>query len=277
MQRFRTVECDGPTRSTRRRWVSAAVWLPAAVVLGGALVAGPQETESADETIRLTRDAIDRYHKVRELIGRETAQLAEDKVFLADEIELVTAQIEETRRQIAESETTIAETAKRVEKLETEEKDLEAATASLVEVIPGLEERTKELVKRVPAPAFDITSLARQRLPENPAESDEKLSVRFSAVAGVLTLLDRFNTEVHSTPEIRTLQNGQDARVTSLYIGLSHAFYVNGEGTSAGRGVPSPDGYVWSPLDEAAEAVQRCVQIKNGKAAEFVQLPITID
>jgi hypothetical protein len=278
MERSRTVEGEGTARGARPRWSTIAVGVPAALVLGGALVAGPQETEvGPGDTIGLTREAMKEFLQLRDLISQETVKLADEKEFLADEIDLVTAQIEATRASIEETLGRIDETSKKVSELEEENESLKAATASLVEVIPGLEKRTKELIARIPAPAYELTSLPRQLLPENPDESDEKLSTRFSSVAGVLTLLDKFNTDIHSTSEIRELANGREELVTALYFGLSQAYYVNGDGTAAGRGVPSDEGYVWTSLDEAAQAVQLCVKIKNGQAAEFVQLPITID
>ena len=78
----------------------------------------------------------------------------------------------------------------------------------------------QELLKRVPAPAYEITSIARQQIPEDPETTKEGLARRFGAVAGVLTLLDKFNTDIHAESEIRTLQSGQDALVTVLYLGL---------------------------------------------------------
>jgi len=276
MGRFQAVEGEGRARP---RWAALAIGLSAAAVLGGALVAGPQEPDSEDPAIMLTRAAMEEYVQVRDLIGKETAQLATDKEFLADQIDLVTRQIESTRAEVEKVGASIEEMATKQTELEAQNTALEQATSSLVSVIAGLEERTKELLLRLPDPIREsevVRSLS-ANIPEDPADTKLGLSRRFINVIGILNAVDKFNTDVHEVSELRTLPDGSSARVTVLYLGISQAYYVNGDGTVAGRGVPGEAGFEWMPLDEAASAVQQAVAIKNGKSAVFVQLPITID
>lgn len=275
MERPNEVLGEKASASERRRWTTLAIGLPAVLLIGGAVAGRTQE--SAGETIDLTRASLEQYIDLRKLISAETVALQDDLDFLSDEIDLVTAQIEARKEEIKELNSGIEDSADKVLELEEEEAALRAATATLEEVIPDLEARTKELLKRVPAPAYEITSIARQQIPEDPETTKEGLARRFGAVAGVLTLLDKFNTDIHAESEIRTLQSGQDALVTVLYLGLSLAYYVNDDGTAAGRGTPSADGYQWEPLDGAAAELQLGVQIKNGQAAQFVRLPITVE
>ena len=275
MERPNEVLGEKASADERRRWTTLAIGLPAVLLIGGAVAGRTQE--SAGETIDLTRASLEQYIDLRKLISAETVALQDDLDFLSDEIDLVAAQIEARKDEIKELNSGIEDSADKVLELEEEEAALRAATATLEEVIPDLEARTKELLKRVPAPAYEITSIARQQIPEDPETTKEGLARRFGAVAGVLTLLDKFNTDIHAESEVRTLQSGQDALVTVLYLGLSLAYYVNDDGTAAGRGTPSADGYQWEPLDGAAAELQLGVQIKNGQAAEFVRLPITVE
>ncbi|MEM1447961.1 MAG: DUF3450 family protein, partial [Planctomycetota bacterium] len=237
MERPNEVLGEKASASERRRWTTLAIGLPAVLLIGGAVAGRTQE--SAGETIDLTRASLEQYIDLRKLISAETVALQDDLDFLSDEIDLVTAQIEARKEEIKELNSGIEDSADKVLELEEEEGALRAATATLEEVIPDLEARTKELLKRVPAPAYEITSIARQQIPEDPETTKEGLARRFGAVAGVLTLLDKFNTDIHAESEIRTLQSGQDALVTVLYLGLSLAYYVNDDGTAAGRGTPS--------------------------------------
>ncbi|MEM6675431.1 MAG: DUF3450 family protein [Planctomycetota bacterium] len=274
MKRTRSVHHSNAARPFRARWVALVLGVPATFALGGSLAAGPQEQESRGA---LGRAAIEEYIQTRDLIGKEKANLATQLEFLTDRIDLVTRQIEATREEIEKTRSSIEETTTKREELEAENKALEDASSSLDSVIASLEARTKELAKRLPQPIAETINIFLVKIPEDPETTKLGLSERFKNVVAVLNFVDKYNTDVHAESEIRELQTGQSAQVTALYLGISQAYYVNGDGTAAGRGLPSEAGFVWEPLNEAAPAVQKAVQIKNGQVAEFVQLPITVE
>ena len=76
----------------------------------------------------------------------------------------------------------------------------------------------------------------------------------------------------------RDLANGSSAEVTTMYLGISEGFFVNGTGDAAGRGVPSPDGFVWTPINESAEAVANAIAVFNqSDPAAYTHLPVVLN
>ncbi len=89
--------------------------------------------------------------------------------------------------------------------------------------------------------------------------------------------VNKFNREITVTSEVRELPDGTSAEVTALYVGISTAYYVSRDGSAAGMGTASPDGWVWTPAnDDAAQIAKAIAILKNEQVASFVKLPIDI-
>jgi hypothetical protein len=154
---------------------------------------------------------------------------------------------------------------------------LKDASASLIGALESLEERTKELLKRLPDPVCQRVKPLRQRLPEKSAETKLSVSERFQNVVGILNEVDKFNREITLTSEVRTLPDGPSVEVVAVYIGIGQAFYASADGTVAGIGTAQKDGWVWKPDNTAGPRIAEAIAIlKNEKVAKFVQLPIEI-
>lgn len=262
------------------RALGALALAGATVLLASSLVAHPQAQEPQDSKVELTRAAMEQYVTLRGAIGKEKAQLAEDKEFLADQIAILTEQVAMERAAVDALKGEIDDTSARTAELEAEEGELKAATASLEAVIGDLEERAAGLVTLMPAPLRenDVFSALVSGLPKDPAETKLSLSSRFVNVTGILDAADKFNADVHVANENRELGNGDSVNVDVLYLGVSAAFYVNQDGTIGGTGRPGPEGYVWRQDDAAAPAIQAAIAMKEGDtAAAFVQLPVKVD
>jgi hypothetical protein len=97
-------------------------------------------------------------------------------------------------------------------------------------------------------------------------------------VIGILNEVNKFNrSEITVTSEVRKLAGGSSAEVTALYIGLGQAFYTGSNGTVAGVGHPSEDGWIWEPAnDAAAEIAEAIAVLKNEKVASFIPLPVKV-
>jgi len=75
---------------------------------------------------------------------------------------------------------------------------------------------------------------------------------------------------------LHTLSNGETKEVTTLYIGLSQAFYLTTN--DAGCGEPSANGWVWKSKPELANTVRKAVNAvqDNSANARPVELPLTL-
>ena len=49
-----------------------------------------------------------------------------------------------------------------------------------------------------------------------------------------------------------SLSDGQDHVAKQVYLGLSHGWYITADQSFAAAGKPGPDGWLWTPVTDAA-------------------------
>jgi hypothetical protein len=240
-----------PSRHDETRTPPRTGALAAAIALALLLPAATaQEREDRIETARAT---LEKWLLTQQLIAKEKADWALGRQTLQDQIELVQRELDAERAR------------------------LETATASLADAAGVLEQRTRELLLRLPEPIRVRVRPLSQRLPEKPEEQRPALGPRFETVVGLLNEVDKFQREVTLTSEVRELGDGTAAEVTALYLGLGQGWYVGVGGRVAGVGRAEPEGWTWSALNGAAPAVAEAIAIlKNEKVARFVPLPLGV-
>lgn len=257
---------------------------------GSALVLSPlararQEGDEAarraavtTEAIGDTRATLERWVETRRILSQEKLDRSLGREVLQDRIRLVEREISGLRASIESAQASLAESDRKREELLAEKQRLVQASSGLVEVVARLEQRSRELLVRVPEPIRERVKPLSQLLPTDPAEAKVTLDQRFRNVLGILNELDKFAREITLVSEVRALADGTSAEVTTLYLGISHGFYVNGSGTLAGVGRGTANGFEWTPATDAAPAIAAAIAILNNeRVAEFVALPIRID
>jgi hypothetical protein len=233
---------------------------------------------SARESIDNVRAAMEKWVETRRVISKERQEWALGREILNERIELVQRQIASLREEMGKAEESISEADKKRVELVKENDELKNAAETLAGIVAQLEVRTLALVKRLPDPIRDRIKPLTQRLPADPAETKLSLAMRFQNVIGILNEVNKFNRAIEMTSEVRTLDDGTVAEVTALYIGLGQAYYTGANGTLAGVGRPSEDGWRWEPANDAATGIAEAVAIlKNEKGASFVPLPVKVE
>jgi FtsZ-binding cell division protein ZapB len=246
----------------------------AAETAGEKPTAGPAE---AAPTVDDTRKALEKWVETRRLIAREKRDWALGREMLNERIALVKREIESLRTRIADAEESISEAEKKRESLIEENDKLKAASADLKNTVIALENRTTELLQRLPESIRANVRQLSQQFPEDPDDSKLSLGIRFQNVVGVLNYLNKRNRDITVTSEVRDLKDGTSAEVTTVYVGISQAYYVSADGSLAGVGTATADGWVWTPANEAAAPIAQAIAIlKNEKVAEFVRLPVEV-
>ncbi len=224
-----------------------------------------------------TRKALEKWVETRRLIAEEKRDWALGREMLNERIELVKREIASLRDKIRNAEESIGEAEKkRADLVETNDK-LKTASDQLNETVIAMENRTRELLQRLPdSIRADVKPLS-QQFPEKPEESKLSLGIRFQNVVGVLNHLNKRNRDITVTSEVREFEDGTSAEVTTLYVGISQAYYVSADATLAGVGTATDEGWVWMPVNEAAPQIALAVAIlKNEKVASFVRLPVEV-
>jgi FtsZ-binding cell division protein ZapB len=231
----------------------------------------------ARDSIKGARTALEKMVQTRQAISKEKQDWALAQEMLDERIKLVQREIESLREKIGQAEKSISDTDKKRSELMEENDKLKGAAESLKGIVTKLEARTIALNKRLPDPIRERIKPLSQQLPEDPNETKLSLSQRFQNVIGILNEVNKFNREPTVTSEVRTLADGKVAEVTALYIGLGQAYYVGANGTVAGVGRPSEDGWKWESVNDEADEITDVIAImKNEKVASFVPLPVKV-
>jgi len=242
-------------------------------LLAALLAAASTAPALADET-RQTQDILAQWVETRKQTFETKAKWAEEKRILGDMIQLLEREKEQYSARIEELESDAdAIESERASLVESRER-LRAFDKTLAARIPKYESQVRALLQRLPAPLLnDLDKLAR-RLPAPDEDSRRPNSQRLLTLVGILNQVEKFDNEVSLVSEIRTREGGS-VEVKTVYFGLAGAFYVGGNGRTAGLGLPGPDGWEWREDPSLAEAATELVAVYEGaREAAFVPLPV---
>jgi len=229
------------------------------------------------DSIEGVRAALEKMVQTRQAISKEKQDWALAQEMLDERIKLVQREIESLRERIGQAQKSISDADKKRAELVEDNDTLKGAAEALKSIVTKLETRTIALNKRLPDPIRERIKPLSQQLPEDPNETKLSLSQRFQNVIGILNEVNKFNREPTVTSEVRTLADGKVAEVTALYIGLGQAYYVGANGTVAGVGRPSEEGWNWESANSEADEITDVIAIlKNEKVASFIPLPVKV-
>jgi FtsZ-binding cell division protein ZapB len=229
------------------------------------------------DNIDNVRTTLEKLIQTRGIISKEKQEWAEDREIINERIELVQREITSLREKISQAEQSISEADKKRAELLEENETLKSAAEVLKGIVSRLEALTITLEKRLPNPLRDRVKPLSRLLPEDPNQTKLSLGQRFKNVIGILNEVNKFNCEITPFSEVRKLSDGNNAEVTVLYVGLGQAYYVGADGTVAGVGYPSEDGWSWESANDAASRINDAVAImKNEKVAGFIPLPVDV-
>lgn len=247
------------------------------------VAAGAVYSEKESGTIvDIARVSIEKWVETKRIISQEKRDWELGKEILNERIGLVDREIKSLEGKISDAEKSIAEADKKRIDLIDENEKLKKASASLDSVLVSLEDRTRQLLKRLPDPIRERVKPLSQRLPildaKDEKETKSTMAERFQNIVGILNEIDKFNREITVTSEVQTLADGSSVEVTAMYIGIGQGYYTSAKGDIAGVGTATADGWKWLPADEAAGQISDAIAIlKNEKVASFIQLPVNID
>ena len=221
-----------------------------------------------------TQDDLIAWVETQKTISETKAEWASEKVIVEDLIELLKIEKEKYEASIEALSNTSDTTDKRRSELNEARDRLLAANEALESVIPGLEDQVRALVTKLPTPLVEELDQLIRRIPESGAETRMQVSQRLLTVVGILNRIDKFNTDITVTSEIRNTGSAS-FEVTTLYFGLAGAYFANDSGTFAGYGTPGTDGWEWTENAAIATDVVNLIKSYQGtREAKFVELPI---
>ena len=244
----------------------------AALMAGTGLYA--QDNAAIQKEIAEAREVIAQYVKTRQEIARVQNEWKAYQELTNRRIDLYNAEIETLRKQIeaAEQDTTQAE--RTIAGIKDEIAELRKADAIVAEALPTMEDKIRLLSQYFPDPLKDKTKVLMSQLTNRRTQASTRLAV----LMGVLSEVDKFNTEFFYTSVQKKLPSGETKLVDVVYLGLAIAYYADKEGQIGGYGVPAANGWKWIERNDIAPAVRDAVLYYNGdiKPAMLVDLPLEI-
>ncbi len=165
--------------------------------------------------------------------------------------------------------------------------EVEQQRLTLLEEQTRLEDEAAALEASVGRASLDLHSLQRDLPPpfaqawteelarlDNPLET---VTERFQKLIELLGQLDDFDAKLTLNETIMTLGDGRDHVVKQVYLGLSHGWYVTADERFAAAGMTGPDGWVWTPVTDAAPIAKIIGILEQRLDPDFVSIPFVLN
>lgn len=185
------------------------------------------------------------------LIERETAEL--------------TALLETTAAQRDEVEQRRLELLTEQTELEEESTALDASLAQASVVLHSLQ-------RDLPPPLANAWVDELARLDNNVETSTE----RFRKLIELLGQIEDFEAKITLNEVVMTLGDGQEHVVKQVFLGLSHGWYVTADQSFAAAGKPGPDGWLWTPVTDAAPIANIVGILEQRLDPDFVSIALEL-
>ena len=233
----------------------------------------PQAAKPSLEETRLT---LSKWIETQQIISKERNDWQQGKEILQSRIELVGKEVGVLNEKITQSQAAVVESNTKRDQLIAENDLLKSSTSQLANAVTVMEEQVRKLSKLMPEPVAARLLPLLQRIPAEPTNTRVSTAERFQNVLGILTELNKVNSELAVTYEIKTLADGSSSEVQVLYIGLAQAYYISPRG-EGGIGRPTEDGWKWEPAPATSNSILKALEIIQGKETPtFVPLPMKI-
>ena len=258
--------------------VSAQTSTPSATNAPTPAAPAMKVTSETAPIIEATRETLTKWVETKQLISKEKSEWASGKDILEDRVRLAEAETTTVRDKLKEISVAVAEAQKKRDELAAQTDKLKATAEKSKSMVIAAEKKLRPLIPQLPEPLREKLKPIIARFPEDSEKSTASMAERLQNVLGILDQASAFNSTVASVKELRTFPDGTRAEVTTVYLGLSQAYYTNREGTLAGIGHPGPDGWVWKPDNANGKKILLAVHILEGKekGATFIDLPVKI-
>jgi hypothetical protein len=266
-----------PALSLKLATIASATTSCIALAIASAFLM-PSKVDAQSATIRQTQDELIAWVDTQKAIAETRVQWSTEKEIVEDLISLLEQEKEKVSDRIEKLDDSGDATDKLRTELNADREKLLASNKALEEVIPSLESNVRALLARLSAPLLEEIAPLVRRLPDAEENSRLPISQRLLTVVGILNKIDKFNTGITITSEIRSIGDNS-VEVKTLYYGLAGAYFASDDGKYAGTGTPGAsgsDGWNWSENADISKGVVDLIRTYQGaREATFVKLPVT--
>ena len=175
-------------------------------------------------SIRDTQEELTTWVETKKVTAETKATWESEKIIVADLISLLEQEKEKLTSRIEMLEENTDSTDKLRTKLNADKEALLISTKALESVVPGLEDQIRSLIIKTTYPITRRDTAPLLRLPEPEKDTRMSISQRLLTVVGTLNKIDKFNTGITLTSEIRSIGD-KSLEVKTLYYGLAGAYF----------------------------------------------------
>lgn len=230
-------------------------------------------------TLEQARAALVEWSRVTTLISRERSEWMREKNMLADTLAAAKTEVSLLEEKIDSLNALSTEADRQRVEISSQIETAKEASASLAESATVGEMEIRNLVPLLPETLRAELHPLLQRLPENSDATKLPVSQRIQTLVGLLTQIEKFNSNINVVSEIKEVADGTSVEVKTLYFGLAAAFFSDASGFNAGYGFPTHNGWQWKAAEgNTAARIANAIAIsENAAEPAFVTLPIEIN
>ncbi|MDG1702399.1 MAG: DUF3450 family protein [Opitutae bacterium] len=230
-----------------------------------------------EKLIDETRTTIEQWVETEQIISKEKSEWDIEKGLLEKTYALLSSEVERLNSELDDLKESASASDEERSTLAAEKESLKAAAKVVSSSIGSLEIQLKAIIPSLPEPLIQKIRPLIRRLPDDPNKTDLSLGQRVQNIVGILSQTDKFNGTITSTSEAREFEAGKMVQVTTLYIGLASAYYVDDSGKYAGVGIPTSNGWEWPVVEGIGSDIQQLVEIYQGTGEiQFINAPAQI-
>ena len=228
-------------------------------------------------TVETVRTLLSKWVETEQLFAREGRDAEQSKDILAARIEILQEGIAAMNEKLAQANEKLAQAQSQKAVALGEIDQVTVAVTQLSASIAGLEGGIHALHPRLPAPLAETIRTLYERMPTGTNTVRSSVAERCQNVLGVLNAINKFDAELSMVYDVRTLSDGKPSEVRCLYVGLGQAYSVSPRGEAA-VGRPGPQGWTWTAVPAASDAITLSLEIMQSKAKPaFVPLPVELE
>jgi len=245
------------------------ITLGAAGVWGGVAVA--QQAEAGNEP---ARELVRQWVETERLISREAADWDEARERMTRLLGLHAVELERLNEFLGQAGASADGYLQEKDALGAELTGLRNQRAGLARQLEALRPRMVALGERLPQPLqLELAASLEQLAVLDAVEETQGL---LQAMASVVAAAAKFDRAVTVADEVHAI-GGVDRQVEVMYLGLSRAFFVSGDGRVAGVGVPAAGGWQFTVRDGLGAQVRRALEVtREDGRPELVTLPVGV-
>lgn len=222
----------------------------------------------------VVEEKIQQWVQAKKTLAAERADWAEEKQQLKDLNAIRRTELAELQAIVTNLSSRLNAAVTKREDLEDSEKKLQTELAALEQRVVAWEQTLLPKLSALPQPLLDTLADPIARVKNRRAKPGEKVDARVRDIVFILAEISAFHHDLRIHSELREI-NGESREVDVLYLGLAQAFYVNKDGSFAGRGLPGSDGWTWSPSNALASDIRSAIDMaRKDDAPGMIRLPI---